>query len=129
METLDIKNDMPNNMEIEKKQKNFLQTRLGKAINSGLNIGLRYALPDIIEDEIINIKDEIIENGFKEGVNTAINSAVNLGKSTLGIVTGNFENVEQMRDAVKSGGIIDSISNVINFALINNFINRKINYI
>ena len=23
METLDIKNDMPNNMEIEKKQKNF----------------------------------------------------------------------------------------------------------
>ena len=128
METLDIKNDMPNNMEIEKKQKNFLQTRLGKAINSGLNIGLRYALPDIIEDEIINIKDEIIENGFKEGVNTAINSAVNLGKSTLGIVTGNFENVEQMRDAVKSGGIIDSISNVINFA-INKIVNKgKISY-
>ena len=57
METLDIKNDMPNNMEIEKKQKNFLQTRLGKAINSGLNIGLRYALPDIIEDEIIKYAD------------------------------------------------------------------------
>ena len=37
-----------------------------------------------------------------------------MGKSALGIITGNFENIQQMQTAVKSGGIIDSISDVIN---------------
>ena len=36
----------------------------------------------MIEDEIIEIKDSFIENGFKEGIKTAIDSAVNLGKTT-----------------------------------------------
>ena len=32
-------------------------------------------------------------------------------------VTGNFENIQQMQTAVKSGGIIDGISNVLNFTI------------
>ena len=58
-----------------------------------------------------------LQNGFKEGIQTAIDSAINFGKSALGIVTGNFENVQQMQTAVKSGGIIDGISNVLNFTI------------
>lgn len=117
MNNLEVENQITNDVSIENKQRNFLQTNIGKAVNTGLNIGLRYILPDVIEDQVIEIKDSFLQNGFKEGVQTAIDSAINFGKSALGIVTGNFENVQQMQTAVKSGGIIDEISNVLNFTI------------
>lgn len=121
MSELLLENNLNNSITIEQDQKNFLQTNIGKAVNTGLDIGIRYLLPDVIEDQIIEIKDSFIQNGFKEGVQTAIDSAINLGKSAIGIVTGNFENVSQMQNAVKTGGIIDSISN-----LSNNIINKVV---
>lgn len=50
---------------LEKEQRKFLNTTIGKVINSGVDIGLRAVLPDLIEDEVINVKDAILENGFK----------------------------------------------------------------
>lgn len=117
MDELKIENNISNENLIEEKQRNFLQTNLGKAVNMGLNIGIRYLLPDVIENQVIEIKDSLIQNGLKEGIQTAINSSINLGKSALGIVTGKFESIEQMQNAVKSGGIIDSISNVVNYSI------------
>lgn len=35
----------------------------------------------------------------------------------MGIVTGKFENVNQMQTAVKTGGIIDGISRVLNYTI------------
>ena len=46
-----------------------------------------------------------------------INSAINLGKSALGIFTGDFENLSQAQSAIKSGGIIDSISTLLDVVL------------
>lgn len=117
MNNLEVENQITNDVSIQNKQRNFLQTNIGKAVNTGLNIGLRYILPDAVEDQVIEIKDSFLQNGFKEGVQTAIDSAINFGKSAIGIVTGNFENVQQMQTAVKSGGIIDEISNVLNFTI------------
>lgn len=117
MSKLELENDLTNENGIDKMQRNFLQTNIGKAVNTGLNIGLRYILPDVIENQVIEIKDSFIENGFREGIQTAIDETINLGKSIVGIATGNFENLEQMQNAVKSGGIIDSISNVMNYTI------------
>ena len=117
MQEIEIKNEINNNLNISNKQKNFLETNIGTIINKGLNIGLKYVLPNIIEDQVIDIKDTIIENGFSEGVKKAIDSAIELGKSTVGIVTGNFENVNQVQNAIKNGGIIDSISEILDFAV------------
>ena len=123
-----LNNNLENNIDIEKSQNKFLETTIGRAINSGLNIGIRYLLPDIIEDEVIQIKDSIINNGIKEGLKTAVDSAINLGKSALGIVTGNFDNINQMQTAVKNGGIIDTVSNLVNKS-VNNVVNSgKLNY-
>ena len=94
------------NIELEKEQTSFLESTIGKVINIGLDAGIKYLLPDLIEDEVINVKDTIMENGLKEGINTAIDSALNLGKSFLGIITGKFENVNQIQKAVENGGII-----------------------
>ena len=105
-----------NNIIVEQ-QNNFLETTLGKTINAGLDIGLRALLPDLIENQVIDIKDAIIEGGFSEGVNKAISSAINFGKSAMGIFTGEFENISQVQTAIKNGGIIDGISDVIDFVL------------
>lgn len=75
MNNLEVENQITNDVSIENKQRNFLQTNIGKAVNTGLNIGLRYILPDVIEDQVIEIKDSFLQNGFKEGIQTAIDSA------------------------------------------------------
>lgn len=106
-----------NNNQIIDEQKNFLNTSLGKVINAGIDIGLKYLLPDFLEEQVIDIKDTILENGFKDGLKKGIDSAMDLGKSALGIVTGEFENVSQIQTAVKDGGIIDTVSSLLDKAI------------
>lgn len=104
-----------NNIEntLEKEQKNFLETTLGKIINTGLDIGIRALLPDFIDEQVINLKDNLFEYGLAEGITKTIDDVIDLGKSAIGIFTGNFENVEQMQSAVQSGGLIDGISSLL----------------
>lgn len=117
MENIEMENSINNNLVSEKEQKNFLETKLGNTINKGFNIGLRYLLPDLIEDQFIEVKDSIIKNGLKEGIKKAIDSATDLGKSAMGIATGKFENIKQVQNAVKKGGIIDTLEDVIDKAV------------
>ena len=118
--TQDLKQEIDQNLEtknLEEKQNTFLQSTLGKTINTAVDVGLKMILPDILEDQLIDVKNAILNNGFKEGVNTAIQSAIHLGKSALGIVSGDFENLSQVHTAIKKGGIIDSVSDIMNTVL------------
>lgn len=102
--------DLNNSLINEKTQNNFLETMLGKTINTAIDIGIRAVLPNFIEDQVINIKNNLLNYGLKDGITKTIDDAIDLGKSAIGIVTGNFENIEQMQNAVQSGGIIDGMS-------------------
>lgn len=117
-----------NNIEIEKKQNNFLNSVLGKTINSAIDVGLRAILPDLIENQIIDIKDSLIENGLKGGIQTAISSAIDFGKSVTGIFTGEFQNMNQVETAIGNGGILDTISNVLEDVVDKAYQKGKINY-
>lgn len=134
-------NDISNQNNIEKKEKievlvdkeatienqnTFLKTTLGKTINTAIDIGLRGVLPDMIEEQILDIKNVLLNNGLKEGINTAIKAAIDLGKSALGIFTGKFENLSQAHTAVKKGGIIDGISEVFDNILESSIKNQLI---
>ena len=65
---MEIKNEKNNKLNLENnilkndEQKSFLETTLGKAINSAIDIGIRALLPDFIEDQIINLKNNLINN-------------------------------------------------------------------
>lgn len=122
--------ELNNNLEIKKEQKNFLETTLGKTINTGIDIGIRAILPDYIEEQIIDLKDNLIKYGLKEGIKKSIDDAINIGKSAIGIVSGNFENIAQMQEAIKNGGIIDNVSSlldsVINKVQSNGLINSTV---
>jgi len=97
----------------EVEQNNFLDTTLGKAINTAIDIGLKAVLPDFVDEQIINIKDNLINYGLKEGISKTIEDSIDLGKSTIGIITGNFESVQQMQNAVRAGGLIDGVSSLL----------------
>lgn len=126
---MEIQNEINNDIKIEKN--NFLNNIIGKTINNAVDIGLKTILPDLIENQVIEIKNSLLENGLKAGIETAVDSAINFGKSTVGIFTGNFENMTQVRTAVADGGIIDTMSelldNVINKAYQKGYINRSVN--
>lgn len=108
---MELQNELNNNIKIEKN--NFLNNIIGKTINNAIDIGLKSILPDLIENQIIDIKDALLENGLKAGIETAVDSAINFGKSTVGIFTGNFENMTQVRTAVADGGIVDTMSEIL----------------
>lgn len=112
MENLNI-NNIELNKKIEKSQNNFLETVLGKTINTAIDIGLRTILPDFLENQVIDLKNNLINYGLKDGIKKSIDDSINIGKSAIGIITGKFENITQMQEAVKSGGIIDNISNLL----------------
>lgn len=121
--------EINNNINLEKTNNNFLNNIFGKTINAAIDVGLRAVFPDLIENQIIDIKNSLLENGLKSGINTAINSAVDFGKSAAGIVTGNFENINQVKIAIGNGGIVDNISTVldkvINTVYQKGYINRN----
>ena len=122
---LALENNFNNSLEI--KQNNFLQSALGKAINNGINIGLRYLLPNWAEDKVIELKDNLLNYGLKDGISKTIQSVIDTGKSAIGIVTGNFENVNQINEAVKNGGIIDNFSELFDSVLSKIYSLGKIN--
>ena len=121
--------EINNNINLEKTNNNFLNNIFGKTINAAIDVGLRAVFPDLIENQIIDIKNSLLENGLKSGINTAIDSAVDFGKSAAGIVTGNFENINQVKIAIGNGGIVENISNVldkvINTVYQKGYINRN----
>lgn len=114
---LDINNEIEKGKKVEKGQNNFLHTMLGQAINAAVDIGIRALLPNFVEDQIINIKDNLLNYGLKDGISKTVQDTIELGKSAVGIVTGSFENISQMQNAVKEGGIIDGVSTALDFTL------------
>ena len=108
-----LTNSNANELTNANEQKSFLETPLGKTINIAIDIGLRWILPDFVENQIIDIKDSLIKGGLKEGIDTVIDKAVDMGKSIMGIFTGKFDSISQAQEAVKNGGIIDGISNIL----------------
>ena len=82
-------------------------------MNNALNIGLKAVLPDFVEDQIIDVKDAILQDGVKAGIKEAIDSSIDLGKSITGIFTGKFENMNQINNVVKKGGLIDAVNSVL----------------
>jgi len=108
-----LENNLTRDNSIKIAQNNFLQTNLGQGLNNAFDFGLRVVLPDLIEEDVIDIKNAFLNEGLKEGVQTAVDKAITLGKNIVGIFTGNFENITDIKEAVKKGGLIDNFSKLL----------------
>ena len=60
---LELENKINNNLEnkIENEQNNFLNTNIGKIANTAIDVGIRFVLPDIIENQVIEVKNALID--------------------------------------------------------------------
>lgn len=114
---MELEREKYNNLETENEQNKFLNSMIGKVVNNSIDIGLRTIFPDLIENNVIEIKNEIFENGLKEGIQVALESVKDFAKSTIGLATGKFDNMSQVELAIKSGGIADSISDLLDIAV------------
>lgn len=80
--------------------------------NAALDIGIRMALPNYIEDVVIDVKNVIIENGFREGMNEITNKAKNLFNIVFKKKK-DYSKVEEIRNLTKQNGILDSFSKLL----------------
>ena len=112
-----------NSIDIANEQEVFFQSTIGKIIDFSINTGIRALLPDSIEDEVINIKDTLISEGFPQGIKNFVNNVINFGKNALGIITGQFENISQVGKSIEKGNLMNNLSLAIDEAL--NKINSK----
>lgn len=76
--------------KVNELQTEFMQSNLYKIINNGLDFSLRMVLPDFIENDIIEIKDIMFENGLYDGVNECVSRIKEFGKTVLGLATRQF---------------------------------------
>ena len=101
---------LENNLVNEKDQNNFLETTLGKTINTGIDIGIRALLPDYIEEQIIDLKDNLMRYGLKDGIKKSIDDAIKSG----GIIDNISYLLDDVINKVKNAGLINStIANTI----------------
>ena len=112
-----------NSIDIANEQEVFFQSTIGKIIDFSINTGIKALLPDSIEDEVINIKDTLISEGFPQGIKNFVNNVINFGKNALGIITGQFENISQVGKSIEKGNLMNNLSLAIDEAL--NKINSK----
>ena len=110
---MELTQNMDINLEKNNRREDFLNSTLWKTINNGIDIGLRYLLPDLVEDEIIEIKNNLVNLGLREGIKKSVDNVVETGKEAVGILSGNFENIGQLQKVIRNGGLIDKVSDVL----------------
>ena len=95
-------------------QSKFMESTLYKVVNTSIDCGIRILLPNFIEDEVIDLKNSIMENGLVKGIKEAVNSAIQFGKNIYGITTGKFNSVEQMQNIILKSGKNAFLNNIKN---------------
>lgn len=84
-----------------------------KLANTTLDIGLKAVLPDFFENDVIEIKNAFINEGFSAGLETAKEKAEDTWNSIKGLFSGEFSNVSEIKKLVQKNGILDTASNLI----------------
>lgn len=120
-ENLEVSNNLNNN---------FIQSTFGNVINSAVEKGIRALFPDYLEENIIDIKNNLINKDFTGLINNTIDTAINIGKNKLDNISENFQSIGQVSKIFKNEDFINGVSSVIDKALgtLSNkgFINEKI---
>ena len=70
----------------------------------------------------------MLKYGLKDGITKSVESVIDTGRSALGIVTGKFENISQIQNVLKRGGILDSISELLDNVFEKIRYNGNVNY-
>ena len=98
-------------------QSKFMESTLYKSVNKGVDFGIRMLLPNFIEEDVINLKDSIMENGLIHGIKEVVSSAIDFGKDIYRMTTKKFDSIEQMESIIEKSGTISKISDFLDSAI------------
>ncbi len=100
-------------MELINEIKKEINIDISKLANNALDFGLRAALPDFIEDDVIEIKNAFVKEGFISGIEETLKKIEDIVNSIKGLFKGEFESVEQVKRLIQKNGILDAASSLI----------------
>jgi len=100
------------NVQLEKVDK-FFDTKFGQIVDNAIDYGLKQILPNNIENEVIQVKDSLIEGGIQEGISKAIDISFEKGKELLGINENTYNTLEDIKNVIKAGNLKEAISKTI----------------
>ena len=128
METINIENvnnelSIENKDNILSKQNNALSEILNNVINWSIDAGLKYILPDSIENDVIKIKNDLLNGNAAQKIIDTIGSVINLGKEKLNNEKKEILNTEDIKKVLKNPDTIKLISDTVEIILNNRDIN------
>lgn len=112
------KKNLDNNLNFFNSQNNSLYSILNKVINWSIDEGIKYLLPDSIENEVIKIKNSIIIGKSKDNINNAIKEILsNKNKKN------ELKDINELENLLKNPKTIKILSEVVENILDNKEIN------
>ena len=128
MEDINIENvnnelSIENKDNILSKQNNALSEILNNVINWSIDAGLKYILPDSIENDVIKIKNDLLNGNAAQKIIDTIGSVINLGKEKLNNEKKEILNTEDIKKVLKNPDTIKLISDTVEIILNNRDIN------
>ena len=128
METINIENvnnelSIENKDDILSKQNNALSEILNNVINWSIDAGLKYILPDSIENDVIKIKNDLLNGNAAQKIIDTIGSVINLGKEKLNNEKKEIINTEDIKKVLQNPDTIKLISDTVETILNNRDIN------
>ncbi|MCL2355151.1 MAG: hypothetical protein FWC68_04710, partial [Oscillospiraceae bacterium] len=107
-----------NSLALSREQNRFFDTTIGRAINRGIDLGIRAIFPDFLEDKVIEVKDALINEGLSSAIGTAIDQALELGRRALSeFLTRGFRNISDARDSLERGNLIGNVSKELDYVI------------
>ena len=128
MEDINIENvnnelSIENKDNILSKQNNALSEILNNVINWSIDAGLKYILPDSIENDVIKIKNDLLNGNAAQKIIDTIGSVINLGKEKLNNEKKEIINTEDIKKVLQNPDTIKLISDTVETILNNRDIN------
>lgn len=112
-------NNLDNDLNLQNKtnnldkQNNTISDLLNNVINWTIDAGIKHFLPDSIENQVIKIKNDLLNENVQDKIKETIESIINIGKQKLDIGQNEINNVEQLKKLLKSPDTIKILSETV----------------
>lgn len=99
------------------RQNYFLNSHLGQAISRGLDVGINILLPEYIGNQVIDLKNTILESDAAFGLRDIVANAIIDGKKSIGLDNKNYESITQAKKVVEEGKVLEKVYDFIDFGI------------
>ena len=111
-----------NNNNLKKNQETAISNIFNKVINWAIDTGIRYFLPNSIEDEVIKIKDNLLNGNIKNKINQSIENIINNDKNKLNNKQ-EIKNINDLEKILKNPDTIKMLTETVEKILDNKNLN------